>query len=285
MSDVFLNTAIITLARIFFKDTKAGMSIYLFANLLNLMISYFKTDEVVFFEPNILIITTGFTLSTVLYFTSMYMNMSSTSFNNYYSLKILTVSVFSIILLRTKYRNLQWLGKFLIACGIITQFISDKNLDFSYAIFTAMLSGIFNAFSTVMFEYKIKDRLTSIWRYLFTFNFCYVPFNLLCAILEYRQYQNENAFLMVPFYILVFLNVFALQMSVYLSMKVDSFERTIISVVCNMISSILSDILLEFKFDLFSIISFVLVFSGTMIYICFKVGTEDIKKSKNKTCK
>ncbi|WUR04035.1 GDP-mannose transporter [Vairimorpha necatrix] len=271
--DILLTSSTIIISRLFLKDTKSGMLIYFFTNCINLLLALFRTDKVVYLNRYILLITCGFTTSTIFYFLSIYMKMSSVSFNNYYSCKIIIVSVLSISLMRTKYHKMQWIGKSLISLGIMTQFYYDKQTTFSWSIFTALSSGFFNALSTVLFEHKVRDNLSSMWEYLFTVNFCYIPFNLISAIVERSYYKSTNALLVSYFYILIFFNVLSTQASVYLSMNVDSFERTIISVVCNIISSLVSDIIMKIEVKTESLIGFGLVFIGTLLYVGFKEKT------------
>ena len=268
--DTFINTTILVIARTYFKNIKVGMLIYFFANICNLLIAYFKINKLVYYNRDVLIITGGFNLASVFYFLSIYMNISSITFNNYYSLKILIVSIFSMYLMSTKYNKWQWLGKALISLGIFIQFENDKTQKFSWAIVTAAFSGLFNAFSTVHFEHRVKNSISSIWNYLFTYNLCYIPFNLCFAVVENSTYNNKTALLTLPFYILVLLNILSSQMSIYLSMQVDSFERSIISMICNISSSCISDIWLDFKIDYLSLYSLFFVSSGTLLYMCFK---------------
>lgn len=273
----FIDTLLICLSRILYKSTKAGMSIYLFSNICNLIISYFLTPKRRYFNKYILLITGGFNLSTIFYFISIYMNLSSVKFNNYYSIKILLVSVLSIILLKIRYKPIQYLGKLFIILGILLQFNTDKDLSVNYAVLTAVLAGFFNAFSTVLFEFKVKDTFLSMYEYLFTFNILYLPFNLAFAGIECYIYKSYIIFSKYIFYILVILNIISLQMSVFLSIKVDSFERTIISILCNMMASMFSDIYLDFKFDIKTFISFIFVTAGTILYVTYKKTNDENK--------
>lgn len=267
---ISLDTILICLSRTLFKNTKAGMSIYLFSNISNLIIAYFLTPKKKYFNKYILLITGGFNFSTICYFLSIYMNMSSVKFNNYYSIKILLVSILSMIFLKAKYGPLQYLGKILIGLGILLQFNSDKDLYFNFSILTAILSGTFNALSTVLFEYKVKDTLISMYEYIFTFNVLYLPFNIIFASIECYFYESYKIFFKWFFYILIILNVISLQLSVFLSLKVDSFERTIISVLCNMMAGMFSDVFLDLKFDIKTFLSLIFITVGTILYITYK---------------
>lgn len=266
-AELIFTTTLICLSRTYIKDCKAGMMIYFFTNFLNILISSSKAKTRTYFNLPILTISFCYTASSLLQMISFYMNISSVTFSNYYSLRVVIVSLISSFVLNKKYTIMQRSGKVLVILGVIIQFFADKSNSLKPYILFSIGSGAFNAVAAVIFEAKIKNRISDVFSYIFTYSFSYIPFNVIASIFEYNKYRYDFLFKHWIFYVLIVLHVISTYMSLFLSMSCDSFERTIISNVVGLLASLFSDLILLGKCDIFPLIGFTFVFVGIYLYI------------------
>ncbi|KAF9764677.1 hypothetical protein NGRA_0367 [Nosema granulosis] len=275
--ELCVSTTIISLSRLFIKDYKAVMMVYLFSNIVNLGISSFTVKKKVYYDPHVSSICLCFTLSSILYFLSFYMEIPSVTFSNYYSLRVVIVSFISSYFLNKRYTPMQLTGKILIIFGVAVQLVNDKSQKVQPYILSSIGSGFFNAMAAVLFEAKVKNQIKNVFSYIFTYNLSYLPFNIITAFMEYNKYKYNFLFTHWIFYMLVTLNVVSAYMSLYLSMSCDSFERTIISNVVSLLSALFSDMIIFRKFDLLPFLGFSFIFIGIYLYVKNK-HVEEVEK-------
>ncbi|AFM98762.1 hypothetical protein EHEL_080590 [Encephalitozoon hellem ATCC 50504] len=253
---------------------RAGGLLMLISSFVKMMISYINVQSFDFKMKYVFIIASLSFAGGCLGMVSYYYKASSTSYVISSDLQYLFTALIATTWNGSRYSSIQCIGMLMILGGFFLEISSNERLCIPFHMLIGTLSGMFNAISLAIFEFRIKQALVDFrrfWRYMTTYTLFLTLFSLPYAATEafYKRLNYAKLISSPIIYIVFLIEIATTYLLSEVSLFLDTVERSTLLNVVTGISAIVSDVYLCREIDVQRFLAFSFTVIGVQVFNFF----------------
>lgn len=272
---ILVAVVLTTLRVVVLVNYKAGALLLFISSLVKMVISYLNTRTIDLRMRYVFAVASLSFIGSCLDAFSYYWKASSTSYVISSNLQYLFTALMSAVLSSTRYSSTQCFGLLMVLVGLLVEISSAETpSDIPIHMFLGSMSGLFNAVSLFVFEWKIKPKLVdfaSLWRYMTAYGLYLTLLSLLFMAEEVVSRNSDyiRVAMSPAIYLIVLIEVAMAYILSEVSPFLDTVERSTLVNVITGLSAVVADLYMSREMDAQQFLGFSFSVIGVQVFNFF----------------